>query len=1540
MSKIKNNDKPKSMIFQIIDWGQFHEGVEEETSDELEEELGNQELLEYKIRLFGRTDEGKSIYVNIDNFTPYFYIEIPSDWNKTKAYSLINYIKKKINNPQIIKGFKDFDIIERKKFYGFTGYKNFKFIMLIFTNMKAFKTFEYWIERNKIIDPFLFKNPYKLKIYESNIEPFIRCMHIKKLSACGWIKLDNYTKYDYEISWCDISIRSDWKNLEPYENNSIQKFVIASYDIECMSDTGNFPVATNDSDPIIQIGTVLSYYGESEPFFKSIITLGGCEKIKGLEDVEIQSYMDEKKILLAWTKLIQEKNPDIITGYNINGFDFQYMYDRAKKLKILNKFSMLSRIKGEVSEFKEKKLASSALGDNFLKYFDMNGRIIIDLMKVAMRDYKLDSFKLDNVASTFIREKIESYLVDESNNEQSFITTKSIYGVKENDYVNIMWDDGLTENKHDQKYKILNIKKDDNDPKIFIILLNGTIPEEVFYTEKHGGITKKKNKTFWCHAKDDVSAKEMFKMQKGSDADRAIIAKYCIMDCVLVTKLLDKTQVLNNNIGMANVCSVPLSYIFMRGQGVKIFSLVSKKCRELEHIMPKLKVKQKTQDDNKFKVIKKGDDSDNENQNDEAGYEGAIVFPPVKGVHYEPIPVLDYASLYPRSMILVNISQECYILEPKYDNLEGYDYQTVTYNNNDGTTTTCRFAKKLDGTKGILPLILIELLDKRSSTKKLMEKATASGDYFNAAIYDGLQLAYKVTANSLYGQVGAPTSPIYMKELAASTTATGRKMLELSRDFIEGAFGNLINFAINDKDQFHKFAYEVFEKDVYHNRTILPKKWIEPKFNRETKEQFIEYFYSKVNELITSEYRVKPKVIYGDSVTGDTPILLLDESDQIVIKTIDEIGKMWSEYNVFKSDIIGLVDKQHDFNIKYKVWTNKGWSNIRRVIRHKTNKQIYQVLTHTGCVHVTEDHSLLNPDGKHIKPIDCKIGTELMHVFPEIFNKKEETINLDKCYIYGFFFGNGSCEKNSWVLNIKDIELGNNLILKLNNIYPNNNFKMLTLESSGVYKAVLSSDNIKKFVVEYNMQFYDSNKHKIIPKSILNGSFREKEEFIKGYSFTTDCDKNRFWNNYHQFDVKSQISALNLYYLVKSLGYNVSINKKKDNLDIFNITFSKSNFLKDPNKIIKIINMGYFDNYVYDLETDIGNFHAGVGSMIVKNTDSVFFTPKIHHVETKEIRTDRDVLPICIEIGKLAGATICKILPEPEEQVYEKTLWPFIILAKKKYVGNLYEDDDKNFKQKSMGIVLKRRDNAKIVKIVVGGIVDYILNGKPGETSVQDRNRGAIEYTKALIKRILRGDFGIDKYIISKTLKANYKNRNSIVHAVLADRIGKRDPGNKPDINERVPFVYIVTQGKVNLQGDRVEDPKYVLTNQLELDYLFYITNQIMKPSIQFLELIAHNPEKLFENYINKEINRRKKISSIMDYVGTNNNSDVNNESELLFENIDKSKIKKLNKSNSKDVIEKLDEIKNISDDKSDEEIKRRIKSSKNNSKNSLVIEL
>jgi len=1462
----------KSIKFQIIDWNQYHECDNDDEDDSSEENKQNKNVnLKYKIRLFGRTEGKKSIYVNVINYTPFFYIKIPNEWTLTKIMTLINFLKSKIVNPNLRKGLINFDVVDRKDLYGFTGYKDFKFVRLIFDNMKSFKSYEYFITRNKIKFPSLFKNPVKLKIYESNIEPFIRCMHIRKLNACGWVEINEYKKLDKTKSYCNISIETDWKNLNFYDNNSIQKFIVAVFDIECMSESGNFPQAYNDNDQVIQIGTVFSYYGESEPFYKNIITLKGCNKIKGLEDVDIECYNDERSELLAWTNLIQKYNPDFISGWNINGFDFQYLHDRAKKLNILTSFSKLSKIKNEISEFKEKTLSSSALGDNLLKYFEMNGRIIIDLMKVQQRDAKLDSYKLDFVASTYIREKIFRYdIID----DKSIIYTSSIYGIKDDDFINISWDDGLSDNKHDKKYKILKLKKlDENEinlineeyksyknydkfifkiPKnVYMITINGIIPEEIF-TEANEGLWHLLNKNiylaassnknnneeindpnckwidlklqdtdkpikgnvvFWAHAKDDISPKDLFRLYKGSDDDRGIIAKYCIMDCVLVTKLLEKLQVLNNNIGMANVCSVPISYIFMRGQGVKIFSLVSKKCRDLGFLIPKLIVKNKNNDNNdqnKFKKIKLYKDSDTEDENKEnAGYEGATVFPPKKGVYYEPIPVLDYASLYPRSMIYINISHECFVNDSNYDNLNDYTYETVTYNNNDGTTTTCRFAKKKDGTKGVLPLILEELLAKRSSTKKLMNK---TDDIFLKNIYDGLQLAYKITANSLYGQVGAPTSPIYMKELAASTTATGRKMLELARDFIQGPLDDLINLALHDKQKFIETAKGLFKDSP-------DSKFIEPKFNRNNMDDFINYFYDKINILLSDKYKVKPKVIYGDSVVHDTPILLKNNNNEVEIKTIENIGNKWSQYNIFKNDVAGLSDKQHDENIDYKVWTDKGWADIKRVIRHKTNKKIYEIFTPNGYVCVTEDHSLLDINGNQIKPNECKVGTKLLHY-----------------------------------------------------------------------------DN------------FDNKSYNII------------NEFIKKYNV------NKTDNNYIEYKInfKFKEEALLIFYCYKNLGYSVIIKLYTDHHHkrFFKICCDKknSNEINNYNQIILINEIRTTNNYVYDLETNVGHFHAGVGSMIVKNTDSVFFTPKIHDIETKEIRTNRAALRVSIEIGILAGQTIAKILPDPEDLEYEKTFWPFIILTKKRYVGNLFEEDDSYYKQKSMGIVLKRRDNAKIVKIVVGGIVDYILNGKDDDTSVDDRNRGAINYTRTLIKQILKGQYTIDKFIVSKTLRGNYADRTRIAHAYLADKIGLRDPGNKPDVNDRIPYVYIVPKEKVKLQGDRVEDPKYVIANGLELDYLFYITNQIMKPSIQFLELIAENPSTLFENYINKEINRRKKKQSIYNYIINELEDEENEDQDNEFDqelninqkdNIKKNKSKNINNNDEDRIINTIKKNKN-----------------------------
>jgi hypothetical protein len=142
---------------------------------------------------------------------------------------------------------------------------------------------------------------------------------------------------------------------------------------------------------------------------------------------------------------------------------------------------------------------------------------------------------------------------------------------------------------------------------------------------------------------------------------------------------------------------------------------------------------------------------------------------------------------------------------------------------------------------------------------------------------------------------------------------------------------------------------------------------------------------------------------------------------------------------------------------------------------------------------------------------------------------------------------------------------------------------------------------------------------------------------------------------------------------------------------------------------------------------------------------------------------------------------------------------------------------------------LKRRDNAHIVKKVYGGVIDIILKKQDLAAS--------IEFLNEELKDLVEGKTSIQELVITKSIKASYKDPSKIAHKVLADRIGARDPGNRPCVNERIPFVYIKTNNPNSLQGDRIENPEYIVDNNLTPDYLHYITNQIMKPILQLYAL-------------------------------------------------------------------------------------------------------
>ena len=1302
---LKNNSK--SLVFQIIDWVSTNEEVDE--ADNSKNKYKDNK--KYVIRAFGVSKNGTSISLNIHDFPPHYYINLPEDFKKQDINKLVNAIKYKLPK-SFRESITSYDVVRRKKFWGFTNNKMYSFLRLLFKNTQVM------FQVTKILKnplSFLGSKPIKYDMYETNISPFLRFIHINNLLPAGWVKLnpDKYNINEESNTTCQLDLDVFWKDVEFYESEEMSPFITASFDIEADSSHGDFPLAkknykklageildiyqkyqkeiakmnipvkerrefmikllsyafkneknepdisyvftkasikpnenmiksvgkklvktletaenyknlaysilenikedevdetniknlvedsfsnsdehktclsikkiytkggkyptrtaitqvvdkitrsyekiydtcnemenpekfisiyvdanviTNmdkkiayiqqksnievddikkyiymleqdinnitsvmneylpeidksrdtyvkrltttmseyfpavEGDRVIQIGTVIQTYG-NDNFMKHIITLDTCSEI---EDSIVVQCETEEEVLCEWAQFITDLDPDIITGYNIFGFDFSYMWDRADELGVLEEFGYMGRLKTVMSELECKTLASSALGDNNLSYITMLGRVQMDLFKIIQKDHNLVSYKLDYVAETFINDKITDIQTDK-------LTIKGAMTLNIGNYITIRYgnDDKYLKGK---KFKIKDIEDD-------ILTLFESIDESL-----------KDKRPTWTLAKDDVSPQDIFRFQKGSADDRRTVAVYCIMDCALCLHIINKLDLITNNIGMANVCFVPLSYLFLRGQGVKIFSFVAKQCRKEKFLIPVVKYKNEERkfDRNNINLKFEYDVSDIEEIDNDGGYEGAIVLKPNPGIYLDtPVSVMDYASLYPSSMISENLSHDSIILNDKYmgddgvKELEqlGYGYVDVTYDvyiwidpkiRSKGKkkvgVKTCRFAQPNDGSKGIIPRILQALLKARKNTRKqikyktvinsegeefkgLLEKTDTEhivkGDIktwtiknedvvkvedtfneFQKAVKDGFQLAYKVTANSLYGQIGARTSPIYLKDIAASTTATGRNLLHLARDKV----------------------HEKFEG---------------------------------------------AKVVYGDT-------------DSIFV----------------------------NFNAKDK-------------------------------------------DGNILKGKDGLKAS---------------------------------------------IDLG-----------------------------------------------------------------VQAEEYIKG-------------------------------------------------------------FLKPP-----------------------------------------------HNLE------------------------------------YEKTFWPFILFSKKRYIGNKYEFDLDKYKQTSMGIVLKRRDNADIVKYVYGGVIDIIMNQKNLEKSIQ--------FLKDSCLDLLNGKFPMDMLIITKSLRGYYKNPSAIAHKVLADRIGKRDPGNKPASNDRIPYVYVEThekKGQKILQGDRIENPTYIIENNLKPDYKFYITNQIMKPVGQIFALIVETLE-------------------------------------------------------------------------------------------------
>ena len=608
--------------FQAVNW---------EARDLDDAEDGSSKFV---ISVFGKTMDGTSVCVNTE-FPPYFFVKYKSPtqcWDAQQgATSVSEFYQKDI--------------------WGFQNNEKVRFTKVNFNDLGTMKSVGYQFMRNR------------WKLYEFNLPPLLRFYHRTNIQPTGWIEVDVLENGEEPLSNCDIEGWVPWRDMKPYETAQQAPIVLTSFDIECHSEGGGFPDPKKPEDKLIQIGCSSQLLGSTEIIDKVCFVLKTDVPSQG--DYNVIVCPTEHAMIVAFRDYLDRVKCDVLTGWNIFGFDLKYMFRR------LDYPIRFGRLEDEVSVLVEKELSSSALGNNHMFLLPMPGIFVFDLYHHIRKEYKLDSYKLDNVATHFL-----------------------------------------------------------NDKKL------------------------------------DVSPHEIFDAWRSQDVEKlARVAEYCVKDTSLPIDIIVKTCSLINLLEMAKATWVPINWLIERGQQIKVFSQVAKKARELGYLIP-----------SKPYVP--------ENQT----YQGATVLEPHRGAHWNPITALDFKSLYPSIMRAHNLCYSTYVMDSKYDDIPGIEYESFHVGEE-----VHRFATNVPS---VLPAILAELAEFRTEAKRGMKKHAGT---FLAQVYDGKQLAYKVSMNSVYGFTGVARGMMPCMAIASSVTRQGRQMIDDTKSLVEKEFpGSIVRYGDTD----------------------------------------------------------------------------------------------------------------------------------------------------------------------------------------------------------------------------------------------------------------------------------------------------------------------------------------------------------------------------------------------------------------------------------------------------------------------------------------------------------------------------------------------------------------------------------------------------------------------------------------------------------------------------------------------------------------------------------------------------------------------
>lgn len=761
--------------------------------------------------------ESKPHLLRFHNFPAYCYVELPLfightrvNWSGYKAQQVFDAICWKLGEDKPFKYF----FKQTEKLYYYRGDKKYPMLVLLFNTMKGMYNC-----KSRLSTPFTVKDLgiVACKVWETKISLVRKLLTLRNVKYCQWFNIEGVkVQKDDKISIVENEYVVDRHTMNPIPPDKTSSWVtkptILSFDIETYSDRHKaLPDPYSSKHVAYMLSCVFQRSGDPDSRITDIILLGDCNDTKMANVIKVNSEME---LIDKMADLVNKYDPDIMTGYNIFGYDNPYLDTRLKRR--LREWKPMGRLINATTQMTSFSWGSSGYGHNEINLLDMDGRIMIDMLPIIRRDYKLPLYNLGYVSNFFLgrtkhpvtaKEMFETYELGKDSEINPNIMIK--------DYVSerlglLKTDPDLTSKEElFKKFHVMQFMQENTDNQ---------------NSDKKADINSIPNITLKEHAMEE--------MRK--------VVEYCVVDSDLVLDIFEKIHCWISLIEMSNVVGVTPVELFTRGQQLRILSQVYDEASRDGIVIDE-------------RVVPKMD------------YTGGFVYDPIPGI-YHNIPIFDFKSLYPSVMISFNIDYRtfippemmdkvpdnmCHIIEweeeidknEDNDDLENENIDDTENKNSEKKQFKFKFIKQ-EHLIGILPRILEKLISERNVVRKLQKNYKE--DTVEWIVLERRQLALKISANSAYGSLGAQMGgKLPLPEAAACVTAKARESIKKVNKYLESkgyrvVYGDtdssMPDIGITDPTKAHETAralakelsslfpkpMEVEMEGVYH--TMLPIK--------------------------------------------------------------------------------------------------------------------------------------------------------------------------------------------------------------------------------------------------------------------------------------------------------------------------------------------------------------------------------------------------------------------------------------------------------------------------------------------------------------------------------------------------------------------------------------------------------------------------------------------------------------------------------------------------------------------------------------------